>query len=142
MNKNCILIPKVTKADGTEVPSILYRELSKNKNLRDQRPLVNYIYAQYLSNGEAALDAAGYTARDENGQHLWQDVYKFYGITDILTEQADERGIRSARILAGAIDSSGNPIYYVNGKEALDKVNDFNSKNKSLVAKVTKEGNQ
>jgi hypothetical protein len=32
------------------------------------------------------MDAAGYLARDENGEHLWQDAYKFYEITDVLTE--------------------------------------------------------
>ena len=142
MSKNCILVPKVKAADGTEVPSKLYKDLINNKNLSGQRALVNYIYAQYLSDGGAALDAAGYTARDENGEHSWKDVYKFYDIADVLTEQADPRNIRQAKITVGATDNNGNVIYYDNGKEALDKAADFNSKNKALVARVFKEGNQ
>ena len=93
MKNDCIYIPRVKKADGTEAPSILYRELNKNKNLRGQRPLVNYIYAQYLSGGGTAMDAAGYTEKDANGEHLWQDVYKFFEISDILNTQVDERNI-------------------------------------------------
>lgn len=139
MRDDCILVPKITKPDGTEVPSKLYLDLSKNKNLAGQRPIVNYIYALYLSDGGAAMDAAGYTARDENGEHKAKDVYKFYSIADVLIEQSDGRNIQNAKKLIGAIDSSGNTIHYADGKEALDKIIDFNSKSKALVARLVKE---
>jgi hypothetical protein len=35
MRGSCILVPKVTKPDGTEVPSKLYKALLENKNLKD-----------------------------------------------------------------------------------------------------------
>jgi hypothetical protein len=67
MSKSCVLVPKVKRVDGTEVESKLYKDLLKHPALEGKRPLVNYIYAQYLSNGEAALDAEGITRRDANG---------------------------------------------------------------------------
>ena len=142
MRGSCILVPKVTKPDGTEVSSKLYKALLENKNLKDQRALVNYIYALYLQDGGAAMDAAGYSARDENGEHLWQDVYKFYEITDVLTEQMDEKSIKNAKILVGATDASGKIIYHDNGKDALDKIMAFNSRSQSLVARLIKDGDK
>ena len=139
---NCILHYKITRPDGTEATSILYDELSKNKNLKSLKPIANYIYAQYLADKGAAMDAAGYTTRDENGEHLMKDVYKFYEVDRILTEQADDRTIVKGKELAGAVDDKGEIIHYTNGKEALDKVIAFNNQSKSLVARVFKDADK
>lgn len=142
MGKSCVLVPKVKRADGTEVESKLYNDLKKHPALKGNRPLINYIYAQYLSNGEAALDAAGMTRRDSNGQHIMQDVYSFYDIANILNTVANPSEVTKAKENAGAVDSSGNIIYYDNGIEALNKVKDFNDNNKAFVARLVRDGDK
>ena len=142
MGNSCILIPKVKRADGTEVDSKLYKELLKHPALVGKRSLVNYIYAQYLSNGEAALDAAGITRRDSNGQHKMQDVYNFYDVANILNTIQTPGEVKKAKQNAGAIDATDSIIYYDNGIEALNKVIAFNNTNKMFVARLVRDGDR
>ena len=141
MKKSCVITPKVRKPDGEKVDSILYKELNSHPSLQGNRALVNYIYAQYLSNGEAALDAAGITIRDENGQHRMQDVYDFYEVSNIINTIQNPGEISRAKQNAGAVDASGNIIYYDNGIEALNKIKDFNDiNNNAFVARIVRDG--
>ena len=40
MGKSCVLVPKVIRADGTEVESKLYNDLKKHPALKGNRPLM------------------------------------------------------------------------------------------------------
>ena len=75
-SKNCILTPEVKPG----VPSLLYKGLLNNKNLYNDRQLVNYIYVEYVaSDAPEKMDSLGFT-RDKNGQHSAKDVLKFFDI--------------------------------------------------------------
>ena len=143
MKTSCVYTPTVKKPDGTEVSSKLYLDLTKHPDLKDNRPLINYIYAQYLSNGGTALNAQGIHKVDENGQHFMEDVLAFYKIPEILNTVNNPAEITKAKQKAGAIDSSNNVIYYEDGTEALQKVINFNSnKDNAFVASVWKDVNK
>ena len=135
MADSCILWPKVK---DTNKPSNLYKGLANNPNLKGDRNTVNYIYAAYLQPGVAEkMDSLGYK-RDSLGEHSPQDVYKFFEVSKILHERVNKT---TQERLAGAKDTMGNVIIYSDGKEVLDKVNDYNSNSKGFVAFAYKNGN-
>lgn len=142
MKTDCIYLPKVKNAAGESVPSILYKDLKDNINLKENRPILNFVYAQYFLDGGTAMDAAGYTAKDVNGQHLADDVYAFYEVSEIINEQADPSKLIEAAMSNDlkAIDSSRNTIYYDNAVKIIKNIVKFNNENKVFIASMQKVG--
>lgn len=134
-NKNCILTPEVKPG----VPSLLYKGLLNNKNLYNDRQLVNYIYVEYVaSDAPEKMDSLGFT-RDKNGQHSAKDVLKFFDINKMLYERNETT---RQEVLAGVRDNAGNLIAYDNGSAAINQAIDYNKNSKGLVATVYKNGNK
>lgn len=130
MKDACILYPEVNGE-----ASKLYKDMMLNK-VKD-RPLVNYIYAVYITSDMAdAMDTAGYK-RNEQGQHNARDVLKFIEFDKMQSEMGN---FKAAERNVGAIDANDNKISYQNAKDALDKVDQFNKTYKGLVATVIQAG--
>lgn len=132
MGVSCEFHPKTKDGKDSELYKSLYE---KTKNRR----FTNLIYASYLQEGVAAqMDEAGYK-RDKQGEHRVEDVYKWYNILEILEEQGR---IGDIEVQIGSKDALGNYIEYSSGEEALEIVNDYNSKEKGNVAYTVKRGDK
>ena len=132
MGVSCEFHPKTKDGKDSELYKSLY-EKTKNKRF------TNLIYASYLQEGVAAeMDEAGYK-RDKQGEHRAEDVYKWYNILELLEEQGR---IGDIEVQIGSKDSLGNYIEYSSGEEALEIVNDYNSKEKGNVAYTVKRGDK
>lgn len=130
MRDSCILYPEV---NGEQ--SKLYKDmlLKKVKN----RPLVNYIYASYITSDMAdKMDTAGYR-RNAQGQHDARDVLNFIEFDKM---QSEIGNFPAAELSVGAVDSNGDRVSYTDAKVALDKVDKFNNTYKGLVANVIQAG--
>ena len=129
--KSCILWPQVNgKA------SKLYKELLNRNKI--PRPLVNLIYASYISSDMAdKMDNAGYK-RNEQGQHQSTDVLNFI---DYARMQNEFGNMAQEELQLGSIDSNGNRVDYTNAKDALEKVDKFNDSHTGVVATVVQHGN-
>lgn len=104
-------------------------------------PLIaDYIYSVYTQLGVAEkMTAAGFKV-NKQGQHNSKDVFKFLDVATMINTMG-ESSIYNAKRRLGAIDSNGDMITYTDPREVLEKVNDFNSTSKSLVATVAQNGN-
>lgn len=132
MGISCELYPKTKDGKDSE----LYRDLLKKTN---NRRFTNLIYACYLQEGVAAqMDEAGYK-RDKQEEHRVDDVYKWFDILNVLEEQEKIGDIETT---IGSKDALGNYIEYSNGEEALEIVNEYNSKDKGNVAYTVKRGDK
>lgn len=121
-------------------PSKLYMDLLELTY--HDRMLTNYIYAAYLQPGVAAQMNPNYSVNNQ-GQHDANDVYKYFNVGRLIVEQDDTRSFNAFRE-AGALDSNGNRITYTDGKQALEKADQFNSSilGEAWVATVFPHGNE
>lgn len=125
---SCISMPEV----GGQ-PSILYQQALKE--LKNDRPLVNYIYARYLMTGVAdAMDAAGYQ-RNSQGQHSYKDVAEFFDIKQMRRETNSGDVILDAVDL-GVADKDFNYIDFTDFEEAYSKAMSYNSSHAGRLAYV------
>lgn len=114
---SCDLFPKVNGE-----ASKLYVDLLEMTN--HDRMLTNYIYAAYLQQGVAAQMDSNYS-RNSQGQHDAHDVYNYFNVGKLIVEQQDSQSYKAMRA-AGSIDTKGNKVTYADGKQALEKANQFN----------------
>lgn len=136
--KTCALAPKL--ANGKD--SRLYTDMLTKKGV--ERPVANYIYAQYLTGVDKAMDAARtrsgepkYYRDPISGEHKAADVLKMVEYDRYIHELGD---VRSSERTAGAKDNMGNIIDYQNAEDALRHANDFNDQSKAYVAVVNQHG--
>ena len=128
MSTSCIFMPEVNGQ-----PSLLYQQALKNLN--DDRPLVNYIYARYLMTGVAdAMDTAGYK-RNAQGEHSYNDVVKFFDIRQMRRETNSGDVILDAVDL-GVADKDFNYIDFTNFEDAYSKALSYNSSHTGRLAYV------
>ena len=114
-------------------PSILYQQALKE--LKNDRPLVNYIYARYLMTGVAdAMDIAGYQ-RNAQGQHSYKDVAEFFDIKQMRRETNSGDVILDAVDL-GVADKDFNYIDFTDFEEAYSKAMSYNSSHTGRLAYV------
>lgn len=129
---NCILWPEV---NGQE--SNLYKDLIIKYKV--PRPIANYAYACYNVPGFSNhMDSKGYN-RDSNGEHSAYDVYNELHLSDYLYS-ASKVGLNRAAFNIGAVDTSGNLINFTDAEKALQVAVNANTKNKTVVAYVVKNG--
>lgn len=141
--QSCELVPKVKVVNSNnqieEQDSELYKGLSK---LIKHRPTTNLIYAYYLQNGvDAQMENTGKYKRNNQGQFRAKDVYDFFNVAQMINESM-EVVIPSTEKSLGIRDSQGNYIEFDDPIQVLDKVNNFNDTNKSLVAYVIQKGDK
>lgn len=130
MANSCILYPEVNGK-----PSKMYKDLLEKNKLG--RPLVNMLYASYIaSNAADAMDQAGYQ-RNSQGEHNAADVMKFMDVYTMLNEMAT---LSSEELSWGIVDNNGNRIDFTDGKQALEKADNFNDTHTGLVATVVQHG--
>lgn len=127
---SCILVPEINGK-----PSKLYQDLLKKEN---NRPLINYVYACYVSNPslQQAMDSAGYR-RNAQGQHTARSVYAFFHIKDMVNEALQTSNIEYS---LGFANSSFKRIDFDKASEALQKAKDFNDSHDNLIATVLQHG--
>lgn len=129
-NNSCVLYPEVNGES-----SKLYKELLKSVA---DRPLVNWIYASYVSSNMGDTMEQHNIKRNSQGEHSAMDVLKFI---DWSTIQRDMSQLSTDEKVMGAVDNNGRRIDYTDAKEALDKANDFNNSHSGTVAIVEQHGN-
>lgn len=128
MSESCIFTPEV----GGQ-PSKLYQQALKA--LKNDRPLVNYIYARYLMTGVAdAMDVAGYK-RNEQGEHSYKDVAEFFNVKQMLRE-TNSGNILLDAIELGVADKDSNYIDFSDFNEAYSKALSYNSSHTGRLAYV------
>lgn len=132
MSKSCSLRPPIVNG----APSKLYIDLLKNKNL--DRPLVNYIYARYVSQGISSIMSEQGYKKDAQGQHSAKDVLKFFDIDKLLIERGT--GISRDAMELGVKTPSGELVDFNNWEDAFDKVNQYNNNHTGRFAYVVKNG--
>lgn len=131
MTDSCILYPDINGK-----PSKLYKELLDKAKI--DRPLTNYLYADYITSDMAdKMDAAGYK-RNSQGQHNVFDVLSFINFAQL---QNEIENLSSQELQIGAIDANGKRIDYTNAEEALNKADKFNDTHTGLTAIVIQHGN-
>lgn len=119
MGENCELVVTLTEGKYKGETSALHQELLDTYS----RPIANYIYASYLSNGVAErMRSKGYRL-GKRGEHKASDVVTFLGIQGILSNKQS---------LTGDVEK------YDTAEQALKAANDFNSNpdKKGVVAEV------
>lgn len=134
MKNSCINKPFVEGA-----PSSLYEQMLKNLN--NDRPLVNLLYAMYTTQGVAEdMDKAkkGYK-RNKQGEHSYKDVYEFLNFKAFL-EQRNNTLIFDAKLL-GALDNNNNYILFTSIDEAYQKALDYNNSHSGRFAYVVEQAN-
>lgn len=128
---NCEWIPHVA---GIDQPSKMYQDLSK---LIKNRPLTNYVYANYLQAGVAdKMDSLGYK-RNAQGQHSARNVYAFFEVHKMKSSLDPKAQAKSL----GFMDASDNLVDF-DAAEAYTKAKDFNDNNKGRLAYVVQHGDK
>ena len=132
---SCISMPEV----GGQ-PSILYQQALKE--LKNDRPLVNYIYARYLMTGVAdamdkVKDSKGNPkyVRNAQGQHSYKDIAEFFDIKQMRRETNSGDVILDAVDL-GVADKDFNYIDFTDFEEAYSKAMSYNSSHTGRLAYV------
>jgi hypothetical protein len=125
MGESCELVVTLTEGKYKGETSALHQELLDKYS----RPVANYVYASYLSNGVAErMRSKGYRL-GRRGEHKASDVVTFLGIQGLLTNK---------QTLTGDIEK------YDTAEQALKAANDFNSNpdRKGVVAEVVYNENE
>ena len=127
----CIYIPQINME-----PSEMYLGLI-NKGV--ERPLVNYLYAKYLTSDAATkMDGLGYNRNDQN-QHSAEDVYKYFNVNSIISEQS--RSLLKLENKYNVLDKEGDRRL-MSAQEAYQTARTINADEKYHVAKVVQRGDQ
>lgn len=126
---SCIYVPQINME-----PSEMYIGLI-NKGVA--RPLVNLVYAKYLTSDAAdKMDALGYK-RNDQGQHNAKDVYDYFKVSSIVSEQG--YSLSKMENKYKVIDSGGERRL-MTAQEAYQIANTVNHNEKSFVAQVVQRG--
>ena len=141
MANSCILTPQVT-VNGKQEDSRLYKEL---QNTIKNRPMVNRLYAEYITSNVADLmdnavngNGEPLYKRGPQNQHKAKDYLKFI---DYNNKIGTELGtIPSMERTLGAVDANGQRVDFDNARDALEKADDFNDNHQGLVANVYQHG--
>lgn len=129
---NCIFMPRI----GKEV-SELYKGL--DSKFVNQKSFVNWIYSEYLIPGvKEAMDNAGY-ARNAQGEHSADDVYKFLDVHEMATNRSVSLDTASRAL--GILDSNNKPVDF-NAEDAYNKAVNINNTTKGRVAFVVQSGDK
>lgn len=127
---SCVRVPLAKNGKDSK----LYKDLSKKTK---DRPFNNMIYSMYLQDGVAdAMDSAGYK-RDKNGEHWADDVYKFLGVNDMVSDMSDAKRVAKAQ---GWLDDAGNTVEFTDSSQVMTDIVNFNSTSKNLVASIVNNG--
>lgn len=139
--KNCILYPKVITPEGVEEDSRMYKDFLSKKELRYPRPLVNMLYASYItSNIEQAMEAVKKPdgspkyRKNRQGQFGARDIVDFLDFDKAIGEI---NSFSEEEYRVGATASiNGSRVDYTDALDALERVEKFNENHKGLVASV------
>lgn len=126
----CSRYAQVNGKDSTMYKELLEKGIS--------RPMVNYIYADFIaSNTASVMKSQGY-AENSQGQFSADSLLKYLNYHEKI--EKDLINILKESVKYGIADNMGTPIDYADAKTALDQAKVFNDKHNALVATVDQHG--
>lgn len=128
---SCVYVPEINME-----PSEMYVGLI---NMGVSRPLTNLVYAKYLTSDAAdKMDALGYR-RNDQGQHDAKDVYKYFNVSSIISQQGYSLSRMENKYRV--VDNQGERVLF-DAQDAYRIANDVNQNEKSFVAQVVQRGDK
>lgn len=128
--QSCVYYPEAPNGKRSK----LYEGLL---TMLQSRPLVNWIYASYISSNLGDVMEAGGVMRNIQGEHDASEVLQAIDWNRIANEITH---LTEAELQLNAVDLNGHRVDYTDAVEALTKASDFNKNHKGLVATVNKYG--